>query len=148
MTKGIEVRLRPGDGERLEALIGSGKSQQKDVRRARIMLLRDDRVRTMATQRRTSEGKPTIWRWQTRFMAEVVDGCCTTRRVRVIPSGESFNLPSSPRKAGTQRWVPAFAGMTVLPSYLSNQSELSAPGINPLAAGDSAEWTARTPKPW
>ena len=29
---------------------------------------------TMAIQRQTGKGKPTIWRWQARFMAEGVDG--------------------------------------------------------------------------
>jgi hypothetical protein len=34
MRKGIEVRLGPGDRERLEAVIGSGNSPQKHVWRA------------------------------------------------------------------------------------------------------------------
>src|ERR1700682_4772290 len=74
MRKGIEVRLGPGDRERLEAVIGSGNSQQKHVWRARIVLLSADGVGTMAIQRQTDKGKPTIWRWQARFMAEGVDG--------------------------------------------------------------------------
>jgi hypothetical protein len=39
MKKGIEVRLGPGDRERLEAVVGSGNSPQKHVWRARIVLL-------------------------------------------------------------------------------------------------------------
>jgi len=74
MRKGIAVRLGPGDRERLEAVIGSGNSPQKHVWRARIVLLSADGVGTMAIQRRTGKGKPTIWRWQARFMAEGVDG--------------------------------------------------------------------------
>src|SRR5438477_8755606 len=74
MRKGIEVRLDPGDGERLEAVIGSGNSAQKHVWRARIVLLSAAGVGTMAIQRQTGKGKPTIWRWQARFMAEGVDG--------------------------------------------------------------------------
>ena len=74
MRKGIEVRLGPGDRERLEAVIGSGNSPQKHVWRARIVLLSADGVGTMAIQRQTGKGKPTIWRWQARFMAEGVDG--------------------------------------------------------------------------
>jgi len=31
MRKGVEVRLGPGDRERLEAVIGSGNSPQKHV---------------------------------------------------------------------------------------------------------------------
>jgi hypothetical protein len=68
MRKGVEVRLGPGDRERLEAVIGSGNSPQKHVWRARIVLLSADGIGTMAIQRRTGKGKPTIWRWQARFM--------------------------------------------------------------------------------
>src|ERR1700719_1083207 len=74
MRKGIEVRLGPGDRERLEAVIGSGNSPQKHVWRARIVLLSADGVGTMAIQRQTGKGKPTIWRWQARFMTEGVEG--------------------------------------------------------------------------
>ena len=74
MKKGVEVRIRPGDRERLEAIVGSGNSPQKHVWRARIVLLSADGIGTMAIQRQTGKGKPTIWRWQARFMAEGVDG--------------------------------------------------------------------------
>jgi hypothetical protein len=58
MRNGIEVRLGPGDRERLEAVIGSGNSPQKHVWRARIVLLSADGVGTMAIQRQTGKGKP------------------------------------------------------------------------------------------
>src|SRR6202166_4253008 len=74
MRKGIEVRLGPGDRERLEAGIGAGNSPQKNGWGARIVLLSADGVGTMAIQRQTGKGKPTIWRWQARFMAGGVDG--------------------------------------------------------------------------
>jgi transposase len=74
MKKGIEVRLAPGDCERLEAVIGSRNSPQKHVWRARIVLLSADGIGTMEIQRQTGKGKPTIWRWQARFMTEGVDG--------------------------------------------------------------------------
>src|SRR6202167_3554214 len=74
MRQGVEVRLGPGDRERLEAVIGSGNSPQKHVWRALIVLLSADGVGTMAIQRRTGKGKPTIWRWQARVMAAGVDG--------------------------------------------------------------------------
>src|SRR5215831_13555145 len=74
MRKGIEVRLGPGDRERLEAIIVSRNSPQKHVWRARIVLLSADGVGTMAIRRQTGKGKPTIWRWQARFMTEGVDG--------------------------------------------------------------------------
>ena len=45
---------------------------------------------------------------------------CPVRSVIVIPGGESSNPAVIPAKAGTQRWVPDFAGMTALPGYPSN----------------------------
>jgi transposase len=74
MRKGVEVRLGLGDRERLEAIVGSRNSPQKHVWRARIVLLSAAGVGTMAIQRQTAKGKPTIWRWQARFMDEGVDG--------------------------------------------------------------------------
>src|ERR1700682_1827430 len=74
VRKGVRVRLGPGDRDRLEAVIGWGNSPQKHVWRARIVLLTAQGVGTMAIQRQTGKGKPTIWRWQARFMAEGVEG--------------------------------------------------------------------------
>src|SRR5260370_9317343 len=69
MRKGVEVRLGPGDRERLEAVIGSGNSPQKHVWRAGIVLLSAHGGGTMGVQPRTGKGKATIWRWQARFHA-------------------------------------------------------------------------------
>jgi len=55
MRKGVEVRLGPGDRERLEAVIGSGNSPQKHVWRARIVLLSADGVGTMIILGRCGE---------------------------------------------------------------------------------------------
>src|SRR3712207_9386113 len=74
MRTGVEVRFSPGDRERLEAVVGSGNSPQKHVWRARIVLLSADGVGTMEIQRRTGKAKPTIWRWQRRFVEASVDG--------------------------------------------------------------------------
>src|ERR1051325_9357425 len=74
VREGVEVRLGPGDRKRLEAVIGSRNSRQKHVWRARIVLLSAAGVRTMAIQGQTAKAKPTIWRWQARFMADGVDG--------------------------------------------------------------------------
>jgi transposase len=74
MRAGIEVRLGPRDRDRLEAVVASRNSPQKHVWRARIVLLSADGVGTMEIQRRTGKGKPTIWRWQERFMRAGVDG--------------------------------------------------------------------------
>jgi hypothetical protein len=75
MRKGIEVRLGPGDRERLEAVIGSGNGPQKHVWRARIVLLSADGVGTIAIQRQTGKVKPTIWRWRARGALDGRGGC-------------------------------------------------------------------------
>ncbi len=73
MRKEVEVRLGPGERERIEPVVGSGNSPRKHVWRARIVLLSaDGGLGTMAIQRQTGKGKPTMWRWQACFMAEGV----------------------------------------------------------------------------
>jgi transposase len=74
MKPGVEICLLPDDRKRLEAIVASGNSPQKHVWRARIVLLSADGVGTMEIQRLTGKGKPTIWRWQRRFMEAGVDG--------------------------------------------------------------------------
>src|SRR5215218_6412461 len=74
MRTGVEIRLSPEDRKRLEAIVASGNSPQKHVWRARIVLLSADGVGTMEIQRRTGKAKPTIWRWQRRFIEAGVDG--------------------------------------------------------------------------
>src|SRR5215471_21659403 len=128
MRKGIEVRLGPVDRERLETVIASRNSPQKHVWRARIVLLSADGVGTMTIQRQTGKGKPTIWRWQARFMAEGVDGLLhdatrpgrkkplpgtTIERVVAMtptdPPGEATVSRSEERRVGKEcrsRWSP------------------------------------------
>src|SRR5215217_3315398 len=74
MRTGVEVRLGPRDRELLEAIIASRNSPQKHVWRSRIVLLSADGIGTMEIQRRTGKVKPTVWRWQQRFMEAGVDG--------------------------------------------------------------------------
>src|SRR5918998_3301382 len=74
MRTGVEVRLGLGDRERLEAVVASRNSPQKHVWRPRIVLLSADGLGTMEIQRRTGKAKPTIWRWQRRFMEAGVEG--------------------------------------------------------------------------
>src|SRR4051794_25173897 len=74
MRTGVEIHLIPEERKRLEAIVASGNSSQKHVWRARIVLLSAERVGTVEIQRRTGKAKPTIRRWQRRFMEAGVDG--------------------------------------------------------------------------
>ena len=74
MRKGIEVRLAPGDRERLQRVVSDRMSPQKHVWRAQIVLMTADGDGTMAIRAATGKGKPTIWRWQERHMTAGFDG--------------------------------------------------------------------------
>jgi hypothetical protein len=58
MREGIEVRLRPGERERLKGAVSDRKSPQHHVWRARIVLLTADGAGTMAIRAATGKGKP------------------------------------------------------------------------------------------
>ncbi len=63
------IELGTEDRVRLEELIEAPSTPQKHVWRARIVLLTAD-----AIARRTAKSRPTVRRWQVRFMEEGVDG--------------------------------------------------------------------------
>ena len=89
MRSGISLDVSPADRRRLEALIGDRNTAQKHVWRARIILLSDDGVGTMAIARHAGVAKPCVWRWQERFMTAGVDGLLRdkTRPPRIPPLG-------------------------------------------------------------
>src|SRR5512147_1658773 len=74
MRSDVEVRLGPGDRERLEAVLADRNSAQKHVWRARIILATAEGCGTMEIMRRAGVSKPCGWRWQRRFMEAGVDG--------------------------------------------------------------------------
>src|SRR5512147_1792841 len=74
MRSDVEVRLGPGDRERLEAVLADRNSAQKHVWRARIILATAEGCGTMEIMRRAGVSKPCVWRWQERFMQAGVDG--------------------------------------------------------------------------
>jgi transposase len=74
MRRDVEVRLGAGDRERLEAIVADGKSAQKHVWRAQIVLATAEGCGTAEIMRRAGVSKPCVWRWQRRFMEVGVDG--------------------------------------------------------------------------
>ena len=68
MREGVSVWLRPGARERLEGVVADRTSPQHHVWRARIVLMTADGAGTMAMRTAMAKGKPTIWRWQARYM--------------------------------------------------------------------------------
>ena len=74
MRPGIAITLTAADRLRLEGIIHNRNAPQKHVWRARIILLTDQGVGTLAIMAATGKSKTCVWRWQERFMAEGVDG--------------------------------------------------------------------------
>src|SRR3954449_9202522 len=74
MRKDVEVRLGPGDRERLEAVLADRNSAQKHAWRARIILATAAGCGTTEIMRFAGVSKPCVWRWQRRFMEAGVDG--------------------------------------------------------------------------
>ncbi len=74
MRSDVVVEVSPADRARLAAVVGDRNAPQKHVWRANIVLMTVDGLGTMAIARRTGTSKPTVWRWQRRFMEHGVDG--------------------------------------------------------------------------
>ena len=65
--------VSPGDRSTLERLVADGKTAQKIVARARIVLLSGSGLGMTAIRREARVSKPTVWRWQTAYMAGGVE---------------------------------------------------------------------------
>ena len=62
------------DRARLAAIVADRNSPQKHVWRAEVVLLTRDRLGTAEIMRRTGLSKPSVWRWQERYLEAGVDG--------------------------------------------------------------------------
>jgi transposase len=74
MREGISIEVSAADRGRLERLVADRSSPQKHVWRARIVLATAAGCGTAEIMRRARVSKPTVWRWQARFMREGVAG--------------------------------------------------------------------------
>src|SRR5512147_1842736 len=94
MRSDVEVRLGPGDRERLEAVLADRNSAQKHVWRARIILATAEGCGTMEIMRRAGVSKPCVWRWQRRFMEAGVASVPPSARFlqKNHPSGSNLTL--------------------------------------------------------
>ena len=68
------IWLCPEDRTRLERLVADRNTSRKVVWRSRIVLLSAERHGTMEIMRRSGTSKPTVWRWQARYLEAGVDG--------------------------------------------------------------------------
>jgi transposase len=79
------------DRARLAAIVADRNRTQEHVWRAQVVLLTVDRVGTAEIMRRTGLSKPSVWRWQERYIHAGVDGLLRdkTRPSRVPPLAEA-----------------------------------------------------------
>ena len=74
MRDGISFEVSAADRVRLERVAADRNSPQKHVWRARIILATAEGCGTAEIMRRAGVSKPSVWRWQRRFMEAGVDG--------------------------------------------------------------------------
>jgi transposase len=139
MRKGIQVDVSAADRARLEAIVADRNSPQKHVWRARIILATADGCGTAAVMRRAGVSKPSVWRWQERFMAEGVYGLLhdKTRPARIPPLPQAMvegvvrrTLDEVPADEATHWTAPAMAAASGL-SVSSVQRIWRAHGLRP-----------------
>jgi transposase len=74
MRKNLGLFVSSADRARLAAIVADRNRPQKHVWRAQVVLLTGDRLGTNEIMRRTGLGKPSVWRWQERYIEAGVDG--------------------------------------------------------------------------
>jgi transposase len=79
MRGNLGVLVSAVDRARLAAIVADRSSPQKHVWRARVVLLSADRIGTAEIMRRTGLSKPSVWRWQERYVEAGVDGLLRDR---------------------------------------------------------------------
>src|SRR5712691_1431869 len=119
MRKGISVSVSPEAQVQLGAIVRDRNSPQKHVWRARIILLSDDGMGTVAIMRAVGKDKRAVWRWQERFMYEGIAGLTRDRtrpsRIPPLPAetvDRVIALTNQPPPHEATHWTaPAMAKM-------------------------------------
>ena len=101
----ICLYLGPADRAELQALLSNRNTPRKLAWRAEIVLVTADGQGTVEIMRRTGMSKPTVWRWQARYLDEGVPGL---KRDKTRPS----RVPPLPREVRLNRKVP-FANCSI-----------------------------------
>ena len=124
----ICLHLGPAARAELLALLSNRNTPRKLAWRAEIVLATADGQGTTSIMRRTGMSKPTVWRWQERYLDEGVPGL---KRDKTRPS----RVPPLPREvrlkviAKTVRETPANA------THWSRATMAEAVGISPSSVG-------------
>jgi transposase len=120
--------LGPADRAHLDALCGNRNTPRKVVWRAEIVLATAEGCGTSEIMRRAETSKPTVWRWQERYLDEGVAGLMRdkTRPSRVPPLPRETRLTVI---AKTVREAPPDA------THWSRSTLAEAVGISPSSVG-------------
>jgi transposase len=124
----ICLYLGPADREQLQALLTDRNTPRKVAWRAEIVLATADGCGTNEIMRRAETSKPTVWRWQERYLDEGVAGL---RRDKTRPS----RVPPLPREtrlkviAKTVQETPSNA------THWSRSTMAESMGISPSSVG-------------
>ena len=120
MRKGVDFEVSDEQRGRLELIADGGNSKVKHARRARIILLTDDGLGTMAVADGAGVTKATVWRWQERFMREGVEGLLRdktrkpgTPRTSEATVRELVDLAARPAPDGETHWTVRALAKTV-----------------------------------
>ena len=124
----ICLYLGPANRAELQALIANGNTARKLVWRAEIVLAKADGCGTVEIMRCAKTSKPTVWRWQARYLDESVAGLRRdkTRSSRVPPLPRETRLKVSTK---TVQETPPNA------THRSRSSMAEAVGISPSSVG-------------
>src|ERR687892_150942 len=74
MRGNLGLFVSAADRARLAAIVADRNRPQKHVWRAEVVLLSADQVGTAEIMRRTGLSKPSVWRWQERYIEAGVEG--------------------------------------------------------------------------
>jgi len=124
----ICLYLGPADRAELQDLITNRNTPRKLVWRAEIVLATADGHGTAQIMRRARTSKPTVWRWQARYLDEGVDGL---KRDKTRPS----RVPPLPRETRLKVITKTVQETPSNATHWSRSSMAEAVGISPSSVG-------------
>ena len=124
----ICLYLGPADRVQLEVLCANRNTPRKVVWRAEIVLATADGCGTNEIMRRSETSKPTVWRWQERYLDEGVDGL---RRDKTRPS----RVPPLPRETRLKVITTTVQETPPNATHWSRAAMAKAMGISPSSVG-------------
>ena len=124
----ICLYLSPADRAELQSLVTNRNTPRKLVWRAKIVLETADGHGTVGIMRRAHTSKPTVWRWQERYLDEGVAG---VKRDKTRPS----RVPPLPRETRVKVITKTVRETPPNATHWSRSSMAEAVGISPSSVG-------------